>query len=360
MRIGAAALRGVAAAIIEAAGSSPEEAETVAGRLVAANLTGHDSHGVIRVPQYVDAVRQGVLVPNRRAEVVFESEVAAVLDGGSGYGQVLGAQAVEAAIARAGRHGVGLAALRNSGHLGRIGDWAGLAADAGMVSLHFVNVVGVPLRGVPHGGRDARGTTNPIAIGMPVEGAPPLVLDFATTAVAEGKVRVARNKGVPLPEGCLIDAEGRPTNDPAAMYADPPASLLPFGGPVTGHKGGGLWLLCDLLAGALGGGGCSRAPEPGARATSNMLSIVVAPRAFGEPAGFAAEVERYIGFVRSSRPREPGGEVLLPGEPERRHEAERRAGGIPIDAASWEQVLACGERVGLGRDRLEAMAATTA
>jgi hydroxycarboxylate dehydrogenase B len=200
MRIEAAALQRVAATIIEAAGSSAEEEDQVAMRLVEANLTGHDSHGVIRVPQYLDAVRKGSVIPNRRAALLSETEVAAVLDGQFGYGQVVGGQAVQAAIDRASRHGVGLAALRNSGHLGRIGDWAELAAAAGMTSLHFVHVVGVPLRGVPHGGRDPRGTTNPIAIGMPVEGGAPIVLDFATTAVAEGKVRVARNKGVALPE----------------------------------------------------------------------------------------------------------------------------------------------------------------
>jgi len=355
MRIEAAALRAVAATIIEAAGSSAEEAKTVAIRLVEANLTGHDSHGVIRVPQYVDAVREGALIPNRRAAVLFESEVAAVLDGRFGYGQVVGEQAVQAAVAKAERHGVGLAALRNAGHLGRIGDWAELAAAAGMTSLHFVNVLGVPLRGAPHGGRDPRGTTQPIAIGMPVEGAAPIVLDFATTAVAEGKVRIARNKGVPLPEGCLIDDEGRPTTEPGALYADPPASLLPFGGAVSGHKGGGLWLLCDLLAGALTGGGSSHLPEAGERFSSNMLSIVIAPRAFGDPGGFAGEVRRYIDFVKSSRPRQPDGGVLLPGEPEQRSRAERLAGGIPVDPTTWEHVMAAAESLGVGRAGLEAM-----
>jgi hydroxycarboxylate dehydrogenase B len=312
---------------------------------------------VIRVPQYVEMVASGALVPNRRAEPIAGTEVAVVLDGQFGYGQVVGEQAVEAAIAKAARHGVGLAALRNAGHLGRIGDWAELAAAAGMTSLHFVNVLGAPLRGVPHGGRDARGTTHPIAIGMPVEGASPIILDFATTAVAEGKVRIARNKGVPLPEGCLIDAEGRPTTDPGALYADPPGSLLPFGGAVSGHKGGGLWLLCDLLAGALTGGGCSRPPGAEARFSSNMLSIVIAPRSFGDPRGFAAEVERYLDFVKSSRPRQPGGEVLLPGEPERRHKAERLESGIPLDPTTWEQVLAGAASVGVDRARLEARTA---
>ncbi len=154
-------------------------------------------------------------------------------------------------------HGVALSALRNSAHLGRLGDWAEMAAAAGMASLHFVNATGIPLRVVPHGGRDGRGTTNPLAIGIPVMDGAPVVLDFATSAIAEGKVRLARNKGVEVPPDCLLDADGRPTTDPNQLYTDPPGTLLPFGGGVSGHKGGALWLMVDLFAGAFTGGGCS-------------------------------------------------------------------------------------------------------
>ena len=179
----------------------------------------------------------------------------------------------------------------------------------------------------------------------------------AAVPAAKGKVRVARNKGVEVPEHCLIDHEGRPTADPSALYADPPGSLLPLGGAVTGHKGGGLWLVCDLLAGALGGGGCSRAPAPGERFGSSMLSIVIAPECVADAGGFGVEVRRYLDFVKSSRPRTPGGEVLLPGEPERRSKAERLRDGIPLDPTTWQQILAAGEALGLERGRLEAMAA---
>ena len=261
MQIAADRLRQLAATILAAAGSSTDEAEKVAQKLVGANLAGHDSHGVIRVPQYVGQVQDGTIVPNQNAEVVRETEAVTVLDGHFGYGQIVGEQAVQAAIDKARRHGIGMSALRGSAHLGRLGDWAEMAAAAGLASLHFVNATGIPLRVVPHGGRDGRGTTNPIAMGIPVDGSGPVVLDFATSAIAEGKVRVARNKGVAVPPDCLLDAAGRPTTDPSQLYTDPPGSLVPFGGATSGHKGGALWLLVDLLAGGLTGGGCSRPPE---------------------------------------------------------------------------------------------------
>jgi hydroxycarboxylate dehydrogenase B len=355
MDVNAQALQRIAQTILAAAGSSPDEAGKVAQKLVGANLAGHDSHGVIRVPQYVDQVRAGQILPNRTAEPVSETDVVTVLDGGGGYGQIVGAQAVQSAIDKAARHGLALSALRNSAHLGRLGDWAEMAAAAGMASIHFVNATGIPLRVVPHGGRDGRGTTNPLAMGIPVAGGDPVVLDFATSAIAEGKVRVARNKGVAIPPDCLLDADGRPTTDPNALYAEPPGNLVPFGGAVTGHKGGALWLMVDLLAGAFTGGGCSRLPEGEPHFASNMLSIVIAPEVY-VGAGLAAEIRRYLEFVKSSRPREANGEVLLPGEPERRARAERLANGVPIDATTWEHILAAAERQGLARAEIEALA----
>jgi uncharacterized oxidoreductase len=232
-----------------------------------------------------------------------------------------------------------------------------MAAAAGLASLHFVNATGIPLRVVPHGGRDGRGTTNPLAMGIPVAGGGPVILDFATSAIAEGKVRIARNKGVPIPPECLVDADGRPTTDPAQLYTDPPGSLLPFGGATSGHKGGALWLMVDLLAGGLTGGGCSRPPEREARFSSSMLSIVIAPEAYGDAGAIGAEIARHLEFVKSARPRPPATEVLLPGDPERRARAERLASGIAIDPTTWQHILAAGEQVGLARARLQAIAA---
>ena len=246
-----------------------------------------------------------------------------------------------------------MSALRHSAHLGRLGDWAEMAAAAGMASLHFVNATGIPLRVVPHGGRDGRGTTNPIAMGIPVAGGEPVILDFATSAIAEGKVRVARNKGVAIPPDCLVDADGHPTTDPNELYADPPGNLVPFGGAVTGHKGGALWLMCDLLAGAFTGGGCCAARGHVALFQRHAVDRdrAAGVRRCGRD---RPEIERYLGFVKSSRPREPGGEVLLPGEPERRARAERSKAGIPIDPTTWEHIMAAAEGLGLVRAALHA------
>jgi uncharacterized oxidoreductase len=357
MQIAAEVLREISAQILAAAGSSAEEAGKVAARLVDANLHGHDSHGVIRVPQYVSQVRSGAIVPNQKPEIVAETDTVTVLDGNFGYGQIMGERAIQVAIEKAARHGIAMSALRHSAHLGRVGDWPEMAAAAGMASLHFVNATGIPLRVVPHGGRDGRGTTNPIAMGIPVPGSAPVILDFATSATAEGKVRVARNKGVEIPPDCLVDAEGNPTTDPNHLYTDPPGSLLPFGGAVSGHKGGALWLMCDLLAGGLTGGGCSKPPKDAARFSSSMLSIVIAPQAYGDAGAIGAEIQRYVGFVKSSRPRQEGGEVLLPGEPERRAKAERAATGIPVDPTTWDHIMTAAEEVGLERAALDARAA---
>jgi uncharacterized oxidoreductase len=356
MQIAADRLRELAATILAAAGSSADEARKVAARLVDANLAGHDSHGVIRVPQYVSQVQDGTIAPNQQADVVRETEAVTVFDGHFGYGQVVGEQAVQAAVDKARRHGIAMSALRRSAHLGRLGDWAEMAAAAGLASIHFVNATGIPLRVVPHGGRDGRGTTNPIAMGIPVPDGEPVVLDFATSATAEGKVRVARNKGVPIPPDCLLDAAGRPSTDPNDLYTEPPGHLLPFGGVTGAHKGGALWLLVDLLAGGLGGGGCSRPPDGAPRFASGMLSIAIAPQAYADAGAIGAEIRRHLEFVKSARPRTPGGEVLLPGEPERRVRAERLASGIPVDPTTWEHILASGAQVGLARGDLESLA----
>ena len=346
-----------AAAIFEAAGSTTEEASKVASRLVDANLTGHDSHGVIRIPQYVEQVANGTLKPNQRAEVVADLGAVTVLDGHFGYGQIVGEQAIDAAIAKARTGGIGMTTLRNAGHLGRIGDWAARATDVGMVSLNFVNAIGHQLIVVPHGGAEGRGSTNPIAIGVPVEGEEPVILDFATSAVAEGKVRVARNKGTYLPPDCLLDAEGAATTNPWDLYADPAGALLPFGAAVTGHKGGGLWLMADLLAGGLSGGGCSRPPDDPPRLCSNMLSIAIDPAAFADQPAFLAEVKRYADFVKTARPRDPEAPVMLPGDPERKARAERIANGVIVDPETWGQIVAAGDSVGVEAAALDAMIA---
>ncbi|MDP6953969.1 MAG: Ldh family oxidoreductase, partial [Alphaproteobacteria bacterium] len=251
-------LAALTAAIFRHAGSSDDEADTIARHLVEANLVGHDSHGVIRVPAYVQWVQDGKLVPNQKISVVFENDSMAVLDGNFGFGQSIGEQAVDYGIEKCRKSGLSLVGLRNAGHVGRVGDWAIRAAAQGLVSLHFVNTSGGGILVAPFGGIERRLSANPIAAGIPVAGGEPIIADLSTCVIAEGKIRVARNKGVPVPDNAILDGEGNPTTDPEAFYADPPGAILTIGA----HKGYVLSVLCEVMAGAITGSGCSNPNNP--------------------------------------------------------------------------------------------------
>jgi uncharacterized oxidoreductase len=332
MNISSDRLQKLVAAIFTAAGCPEPEAQRIASHLVEANLVGHDSHGVIRVPTYVEWLRSGKVLANRTIRVVFENEAIAVVDGEFGFGQSIGEQAMELAIAKCSRHGVAVVALRNSGHLGRIGDWALMAARAGQLSLHFVNTSGAGILVAPFGGINRRISANPIAAGVPIKGRSPLILDISTCMVAEGKVRVALHKGVPVPDGCLIDAWGRPTNDPKALYGPPQGAILPVGG----HKGYGLAILAEVLAGALTGGSCSN-PET-TRLSNGMLTIVMDPERFLPEPEYTQDVERFIAYVKSSEKVDPNGDILMPGEVEERTRVQRLREGIELAETTWQQI----------------------
>ena len=235
-------------------------------------------------------------------------------------------------------------AIRNSGHLGRIGAWPEQLAAAGLVSVHFVNTSGFGILVAPFGGSDRRLSANPIAAGAPGPDGTPIVLDIATSIVAEGKLQVALNAGDTIAPGAILDGAGRPTTDPAAFYAEPPGAILPFGG----HKGSGLSMFCEILAGALTGGGISHPGNPSAgRLVNNMLSLAFDPAAFGTEHNFAAEIRRLADWVKASRPANPGGEVLLPGEIEARTRARRSQHGVPLDAVTWNQLAASARSLGV-------------
>lgn len=332
-RIAAGELRAFVAAVFAAAGSADAEARIVGDHLVDANLVGHDSHGVIRVSKYLDWHRRAMVLANQHAKIVRETACNAVVDGQFGYGQVVGREAMELATEKATRSGLCAVAIRNSGHLGRIGAWAEQVARAGLASVHFVNTSGFGILVAPHGGSDRRLSANPIAAGAP--GPEPVVLDISTSAIAEGKIQVALNRGETLPPGCTIDSEGRPNDDPATFYGPPAGALLPIGG----HKGYGLSIFCEIFAGALSGGLTTHPQNPTAgRLVNNMLSIVFDPEAFCGAGAFRAEVARLASWVRASPPATPQSEVLLPGEIERRTRARLERDGVPLDPATRRQI----------------------
>ena len=339
--------------IFIAAGCDRTEGDRVAHHLLSANLTGHDSHGVIRTPRYTVWLQEGKVRAGQSLSVVHETPTQAILDGNYGFGQTIGPLAVDFGIAKARESGMAAIGLRNSGHIGRIGDWGERAAAAGLISIHFVNVQAGELV-APYGGVDRRFSTNPICIGVPTDKGP-IILDFATSLVAEGKVLVASNDGKPVPHGALIEPDGSLSSDPRTLYgeiegthvrnsANGQGSLRSFGE----HKGSGLAFMCELLAGCLTGGGTS-GPIPGGkrgRIANGMLSIYLSPSSFGT-AGFSEAALDYARYVKASRPAEIGAEVLIPGEPENRTREARRRDGIPLQPETWASICATARELGL-------------
>jgi uncharacterized oxidoreductase len=350
-----ARLHALSRAICERAGSEPREAELVADHLVLANLLGHDSHGVGMIPNYMRSLKAGALRANRHAEVVRQDGAYLVMDGQFGYGQVVAHEATEAAIAQTRAMGVCVLALRNARHVGRVGHWGEICAAAGFISIHYVNAIGFPAQVAPFGGSDARFSTNPYCTAIPAAGGrPPLVLDFATAMLAQGKVRVAYNQGVEVPDGALIDHAGRPTRDPQVLVKPPYGAILPMGQ----HKGYGLALVVELLAGALSGGGTYSLARIDQSVRNNMLAIVIDPSRFGAAGFVQREIAAFQDWVAASPPSTGGAAVMMPGEPERRTRAEREAAGVPVDARTWEKLLAAGESVGLPRAEALSIAGT--
>ncbi|MGN6389159.1 MAG: malate/lactate/ureidoglycolate dehydrogenase [Burkholderiaceae bacterium] len=343
LRINADTLHRFVRALWQAAGSSEREAGLVADHLVSANLAGHDSHGVGMIPRYVRSLGEGALQLNRHARVVRDAGAVLTVDGELGFGQVVAHEAMALGIERALRLGVCAVGLRNAHHIGRIGHWAEQCARAGLVSFHFVNVAGDPLV-APFGGIDPRIGTNPFCAAFPRDGRPPLVLDFATSAIAYGKTRVAWNQGAAVPPGCLIDHAGRPTDDPAVMHTDPRGALLPAGG----YKGYGLASMCEIFGGALTGGLTTHADTVmrGSRIVNGMLSVLLDPKAF-DAADAQAQADAFVEWVKASPLAESADRILAPGEPEQATRADRLAHGIPLDRATAEQIAGAARAAGM-------------
>ena len=339
-------LRAQCASVLIAAGSSAEEAEKVAANLVMANLSGHDSHGVGMLPRYVDAVLEGGLSPNASVQTVLDAGSLLSLNGQRGYGQVIGEQAMALGIARAKSHGSCIMALAESHHLGRIGHFAEMAVDQGLVSLHFVNVKSRAVV-APWGGTDGRFGTNPCCIGIPLKDQPPFILDFATSRVAQGKMRVAYNQGKKVAPGLLMDEHGQPTTDPGVVVVPQPngffGALMPFGE----HKGYGMAVACELLGGALTGGGTWHSPSVEGRAIINsMLTILIDPARLGNQAAFDTEARAFVDWLRQSPPADGFDRVQIAGEPERAIRLQREQDGIEVDLQTWQEIVLAANKVG--------------
>lgn len=338
-------LRQIGYTIFDAAGCTPEATHAVVDHLVDSNLYGHDSHGVIRFYEYTRALRAGRFQPRATPVIVREHPCSAVVDAQGALGQVGATFAMQLAIDKAQQHGVATVTLRNTSHVGRVGAYPLMAADAGLIGLAFVNAGRLGYQIAPFGGIDGRLTTNPIAFAAPRQDAKPLLVDMTTSVVAEGKIRVAINQGRSVPEGWLIDGQGNPTTDPRAFIADPPGAILPMGG-VVAHKGYALSLLVELLGGALSGQGCAAGER--VMVSNGVLFTVYNIEHFTDLPTYYAEVEGLLRHVKSSRVAPGFSEILVPGEPEFRSAMRRQVEGIAIDETTWGHI--CSEARLLGLD----------
>jgi len=329
-----------------AAGVPEDSARTVAHSLVDANLCGHDSHGVMRAPQYIGFLKDGKYLANPPLTVLHETPAVLATDGGWGLGQVQAFRLLDKLMAKAKLLGIAAGSIRNCGHIGRLGEYAEAAAAQNLAFFATVNSHGAGRRVAPPGGTEGRISTNPICLGAPTT-TDPVVLDFGTSAVAEGKVRVHHQKQIPTPEGWLVDHAGLPTTNPGVLYTEPRGSILPFGGPQA-YKGFGLGLMLDLLAGGLSGGRCSNPGDPMAGIGNAVVFVLFDPAAFGGVDHFLGQTDALTGYVRSCPTAPSGPGIVLPGDPERSAKAQRLADGIDIPDGTWDLLTKTAAELGVG------------
>ena len=344
-------LTAFATSILSQASGAPGAAAKVATRLVSANLMGHDSHGVGMIPAYVEGILAEQLIPNGTATIVQDKGPFLLVDGNQGFGHIVAEQAMEFAINRARINHFAVLSLRNSFHLGRLGDWGAMAAEAGFICILYANVLSSRPIVAPFGGSDARFVTNPYCTAIPAtEKHPMFLLDMATSTIAMGKARVADLSGNQVPEGSVIDKNGNPTTDPSVMFDESGGSLTTFGQ----HKGFGLALLGDILGGSFSGGGAYLPErEVESNITNNMMAILIDPNVFSMEKAFGIDVDKYTDWVKASPPAPGFDAVQLPGDPERQSAQDRKENGIFVDSGTLTQLLEAAQNVGVPQDLID-------
>ena len=342
--ISAAALTSFSTDLFVAAGVPRPQAELVSTCLVGANLRGYDSHGVMRIPFYIGAIKDGRVQPNSTLTVEHETPAALVCDGGWGLGQVLVQDLLGRLIVKAKVLGIACGTLRQTAHIGRVGEYAEVAAEQGLATIIFANGHGSGQRVAPVGGKRPRLGTNPLCIGVPGGKDGPFILDFGTSATAEGKVRVKKIAGEQVPLGWILDPDGKPTTDPNQLYGDPPGTILPMGGDQA-YKGFGLSYMIEMLCGGLSGGLCAypNAPPP---VGNCALFIVLNPELLGGAEKLATQVRQLETYVRAVPCKDGVDKVTLPGDPERAVFATRNSGGIPLDDGNWSALTKLASELG--------------
>ncbi len=322
-------LRGLSQAILEALGTPGDSARLVSASLVSANLAGHDSHGVRRLRSYAGLARDGQVHTAARPVVVARHQATAQLDGAWGWGQLAARLSAQTVIAMAEEYGVGVATIEKCNHIGRVGEYVESIADAGMIGIALCNA-GPSV--APYGGYLRLLGTNPLAWAVPCGSNPALVLDIATSTVAEGKLGVAQVQGRLVPPGVIVDRSGQSSLDPAAYYAG--GALLPFGG----HKGYGISVMIEALGRGLAG--TNTAVLPDHQAANGVVMLALQVSAFAPPERFAEEVEGLSAQIAAAPPAQGASAVLLPGEPEAIARQHRLAEGIPVSSTDYTELLA--------------------
>jgi uncharacterized oxidoreductase len=340
-------LTGFAADLLAAVGVAPDEAAVVAASLVGSNLRGHDSHGVMRLPQYITFIEKGQYRHGVDLKVESETPAAVACDGQWGLGQVQAHRLLDLVIPRAREMGVAVATARNCGHIGRLGEYAERAAAMGLMLLATVNNGGAARRVAPPGGLEPRLSTNPFCAGVPTSDPDaPIIADFGTSVVAEGKVRDYYISRRPVPEGWLLDHRGQPTTDPSVLYESPMGTILPLGGTHS-YKGFGLGLILDIWAGGLSGGGCSQASPPGVTG-NHVFFLALDPDRLAGRDVLMGQAAALADWIRAT-PRAPDADrILLPGDPERHTLEQRTASGIPLNDSHWARLIDLAQRLGVG------------
>jgi uncharacterized oxidoreductase len=344
--IAAPALTEFVTSILVAVGVPRDDAAVVASGLVGANLRGHDSHGVMRLVQYIGFIERGEIRIGVALQVERETPAVVVCNGQWGLGQVQAHRLLEVVLPKARALGVAVGAARDCGHIGRLGEYAERAVEQGILLMATVNNCGAWQRVAPPGGLEPRLSTNPFCAAIPTaDPDAPIVADFGTSVVAEGKVRAYYISGQKVPEGWLLDHQGRPTTDPATLYEPPLGTILPMGGAQS-YKGFGLGLILELWAGGLSGGRCSQ-PGPRPIGGNNIVFVALDPAHFTAPETLLEKATLLAEYVRAT-PRAAGVDaILLPGDPERITLQERSALGIPLDGNHWKKLAELGARLGV-------------
>jgi len=343
-RIAADRLEKIAATLLQGAGASAEEAAIISKHSIGANLAGHDSHGIIQIPVYIDRVKKGHIVPGAKFEIVRETPCTTVINGNWGFGYVVSERAMKLTIEKALKNGVAATTVHYQSHVGRVADYPIMAQTEGLIGMMTADSGRSPKTVAPFGGREPRLGTNPISIAMPSNLDGPFYIDMATSAAAAGKLKVAQTRGLPIPEGWVLDKNGDATTDPNALKQG--GVILPLGGP-EGHKGYGLSAMIEVFSGILTGLGFG--VEPTGKHNDGVFMACFKVDAFRDLKTFKQEVTDFANYLTSTPKAAGVDRIYYPGEVEYLKTQKNLKDGIDVEDKTWAELKALAEEYGAAK-----------